>query len=133
MDVRAIESGGDMGRDLIRLMQSLFLPGVRSLQEGPWCPSADVYRTPTGWLVKLDLAGIRLEEVEVALSSSCLIVRGTRRDRCLREVRHCYRMEIAYSRFERVIDLPADLDQARIATEYRDGMLLIRIQPEGSF
>jgi HSP20 family molecular chaperone IbpA len=39
-------------------------------------------------------------------------------------------MEIAYSRFERVIDLPADLDQACIATEYRDGMLLIRIQPE---
>ena len=119
-----------MGRDLIRFMQSLFLPVARQLHEGHWRPYADVYRTPTGWLIKLDLAGIRPEEVEVAISGARLVVQGTRRDSCLREVCHCYLMEIAYSRFERVIDLPADLDQARIATEYRDGMLLIRIHPE---
>ncbi len=119
-----------MPRDLIRFMQSLFLPAARSLQEGCWYPCADVYRTATGWLVKLDLAGIRPEEVEVAISGHRLIVTGVRRDRSVKEERHCYQMEIAYNRFERVIEMPADLDQSSIATEYRDGMLTIRLRPE---
>jgi HSP20 family protein len=36
-------------------------------------------------------------------------------------------LEIAYSRFEREIELPAELDPAHVSTEYRDGMLLIRL------
>jgi HSP20 family protein len=119
-----------MPRDLIRFMQSLFLSAARNVGEGCWYPSADIYRTPTGWLVKLDLAGVRPEEVELHVAGPKLIMTGARRDRCVEEERHCYRMEIAYSRFERVIELPADLDQAAIDTEYRDGMLMIRIQPE---
>jgi HSP20 family protein len=37
-------------------------------------------------------------------------------------------MEIAYSRFERSVELPCNLDRADITTEYRDGMLLVRIR-----
>jgi HSP20 family molecular chaperone IbpA len=39
-------------------------------------------------------------------------------------------MEIAYSRFERQVELPGDLQRAKIDTEFRDGMLLVRIQRE---
>ena len=45
-----------------------------------------------------------------------------------RDTRH-YQLEIAYSHFERSIELP-NLDPARVATEYRDGMLVVRIQTE---
>ena len=50
---------------------------------------------------------------------------------CFRE-EECsfYRMEIAYSHFERIIDLPCNLESARITTEYQYGMLLVRIQTE---
>jgi HSP20 family molecular chaperone IbpA len=36
-------------------------------------------------------------------------------------------MEIAYNRFERTIDLPCDLEHARITVGYRDGMLLLHV------
>jgi HSP20 family molecular chaperone IbpA len=39
-------------------------------------------------------------------------------------------MEIAYSRFERQVELPGDLQSARIETEFRHGMLLVRITRE---
>jgi HSP20 family molecular chaperone IbpA len=39
-------------------------------------------------------------------------------------------MEIAYSHFERSITLPDDLERARITTDHRYGMLLVRIQRE---
>jgi len=39
-------------------------------------------------------------------------------------------MEISYSQFQRTIELPENLDHARITTEYRQGMLLVRIDKE---
>jgi HSP20 family molecular chaperone IbpA len=41
-------------------------------------------------------------------------------------------MEIAYSRFERSIELPCDVEQAQLAVECRDGMLVVRIAAEGN-
>jgi len=43
------------------------------------------------------------------------------------EGRKFYSMEISYSRFERSIELPLDLDRSEIRTEYRDGMFLLEI------
>jgi HSP20 family protein len=119
-----------MSKDLIRFMHSLFLPAASTLQHEFWQPSADVYQTRDGWQLKLDLAGVKPEDVHVSVSGCRLTVRGTRRDESINEGCHCYRMEIAYSQFERTFEFPYELDPARIATEYRDGMLLVRIRME---
>ena len=99
--------------------------------EGAWQPSADVYRTREGWLVKFDLAGVRPEDVQLTAEDGRLVIRGLRRDWCVKEGYSCYRMEIAYSHFERSISLPCDLEKAKIAAEHREGMLLVHIQTEG--
>jgi len=57
-------------------------------------------------------------------------VKGSRRDRAMHEGCRCHRLEIAYSGFEREIELPVEIDPADIATEYRDGMLLVRISSD---
>jgi HSP20 family molecular chaperone IbpA len=36
-------------------------------------------------------------------------------------------MEIAYSQFERVLELPEVTEAAHIATSYRQGMLLVEV------
>jgi HSP20 family protein len=119
-----------MAQDLIHLMRSLFLPAAERFPEGPWRPLVDVYRTRTGWLLKFDLAGVRPEELAVSVCGRCLTVRGCRRDWFADEGQHHYLMEIAYSKFERSVELPEDLEPGDIATEYRDGLLLVRIQTE---
>src|SRR4051794_18722675 len=92
-----------------------------------WQPNTDIYRTPKGWLIKFDLAGVRPEEVELTMRGNRLSVRGVRRDWCVEEGCHCQQMEIAYSQFERQVTLPADLASARIVAEHSHGMLLVRI------
>ena len=32
-----------------------------------WYPAADVYETPDGWLVKVELAGVSAEDVEIGI------------------------------------------------------------------
>ena len=120
-----------MATDLIRLMHALFLPGAEVGSKGVWQPPTDVYQTPDGWLIKFDLAGVRPEDVELSIEGSPLTVRGSRRDWSVEEGCRHYLMEIAYSKFEPSIVLPTDLSTARFTTEYRYGLLLIRIRLEG--
>jgi HSP20 family protein len=126
-----------MSKDLIRLMHALFLPGADACLDAPWHPNVDVYRTRTGWLVKFELAGVRAEEIDLQVLGNRMTLRGQRRDTVLEECQKAgeptcihHRMEIAYSRFERTLELPCDLKRAEVKTEYRDGLLLVRITPE---
>jgi HSP20 family protein len=107
-----------------------FTPAARSYHEVSWRPAADVYRTRLGWLVKLDLAGVRLEDVRLEVKGRRLIVRGVRRDCHVEEGYHYQSLEISYSEFKRQLEFPASLEQARITTEYDAGMLLVRIRTE---
>ena len=64
-----------------------------------WNPAADVYRTQDGWLVKLDLAGVRAEDIQITLDGDLLRVSGLRRDGFCGEGISHYQLEITYSRF----------------------------------
>lgn len=121
-----------MSQDFIRIMHALFLPAAESCRDSPWCPAADVYRGHQGWLVKFEVAGVRLEDLELTVRGQHLTLRGFRRDSTALEGCHYYQMEIEYSHFERRLTLPCDLERADITTEYRDGMLLVRITEGGS-
>jgi HSP20 family protein len=119
-----------MSQDLIRLMRVLFAPGGEAGLEALWRPAADVFRTPDGWAVKFELAGVRAEDVELEVCGRRLGLRGVRRDCAPPGSRKVYQLEIAYSRFERVVELPVSLDRAEIETTLRDGMLLVHIRTE---
>lgn len=97
-----------------------------------WQPSADVYRTRDGWLLKFDLAGVRPEDVSVTVRGRRVSVSGIRRDLIVEEGCSYYSMEISYNRFERSIEMPAALENARITLEARNGLLLVRMITEGN-
>jgi HSP20 family protein len=114
-----------MPHDTVRLV-TLFL-SAETERAPEWRPATDVYRTPDGWLVKFELAGVLPEDIELSVRARALRVRGRRRDCCLEPECRQVHMEIAYSRFERQVELPGDLQSARVETEFRHGMLLVRI------
>lgn len=92
-----------------------------------WQPAADIYRTRNGWLVKVELAGVRPDEIELSAASNMLLLRGRRRDWMVHECDECQSLEIVYDEFERRFQFPIDLTDATIESEYADGMLLVRI------
>jgi HSP20 family protein len=93
-----------------------------------WNPAADVYRTGDGWLVKVDLAGVRADDIEITLDGPVLRLSGLRRDSyCGEGVSH-YQLEITYSRFEKMIQFPCSIEQASIERDYHDGLLVLRLR-----
>ena len=93
-----------------------------------WNPAADVYRCDEGWIVKVDLAGVAVNDVEIVLSDTYLIVRGCRRDTFFREGYTYQQMEITYSRFEKRVEFPCSIDAASLSQDYSDGFLIVSMR-----
>ena len=93
-----------------------------------WNPSADVYRCDEGWIVKVDLAGVCSDDLEIEIRDSILSIRGCRKDTLYREGFTYHQMEITYSRFEKTIQFPDPIEGASVAHDYNDGFLIINLR-----
>ena len=116
-----------LSNDLSEIVEHLFGDINRPIQQSIWQPRADVYRYKQGWIIKLELAGVRQEDIRMSVTDEVLKVEGVRRDLNARDVTEAYKMEIFYNRFERVIELPEKLDDAQISMDFNQGMLLINL------
>jgi HSP20 family protein len=92
-----------------------------------WYPAADVYQTPDGWLVKVELAGVSAEEIEIEIQGHVLYIAGTRRDKSCAAGISYQQMEITYSRFEKVLKFPASIEGASIEHNFDNGLLIINL------
>ena len=95
-----------------------------------WNPAADVYKSANGWIVKVDLAGVCSDELEIDLRDSLLTIRGCRRDTHIHDGCVYQQMEITYSRFEKSIQFPAPIEGASIRRDYKDGFLIIDVRKQ---
>lgn len=113
--------------ELVFLTRQLHLKMERRVQSLRWKPPADVYKSHDGWLIKLELAGVRRKDISVNISRNFLSVSGRRADLAREAGFQLQSMEIAYGEFERVFEFPVSIEGARFLTDFRDGMLLVRI------
>ncbi len=93
-----------------------------------WNPAADVYRCDDGWIVKVDLAGVCADDLEIELEDSSLVIHGCRRDTFYQEGYSYHQMEITYSRFEKTLQFPCSIEAGSLAHDYRDGFLIIKLR-----
>lgn len=92
-----------------------------------WVPNTDVYVSDEGLVVKVELAGMRREDLELVIEGNRVRIAGYRPDGCRSAKCRFLVMEINYGAFEAVIDVPKgyDLSQARAA--YQNGFLRIDV------
>ena len=111
------------------MAKRFFLCSAVGWGDAAWQPSADIYQIEDEWILRLELAGVSPDDIEVTMEGSSLTVAGVRRDSLIPLGCNVYSMEIPFSRFRRSISFPFDLHSSHIRTEYNYGMLLIRILP----
>jgi HSP20 family protein len=103
----------------------LSLPALAS--HNAWSPNTDVYETSESLVVKLEIAGISKDDLEITLNDRVLLVRGLRKDPC-RQRRCSFRqMEIDYGHFERRIVIPRSVDGSRVRAQFHNGFLHIEL------
>jgi HSP20 family protein len=100
-----------------------------------WSPNTDVYEEPDGVTVRLELAGLAREDVDVTVRDSLLIVRGVRTDpgeAAAADCKpRCRQLEIESGPFERIVRLPFPVDSSGTHATMMDGILEIRLPKSG--
>ena len=92
-------------------------------ERADWTPPSDIYETESGYLIAIDLPGIKREELQIDIDENRLIVKGTRE---VAESRQ-HRTERPRGKFLRTFSVPASVEQSQIGAEYKDGVLQIRL------
>lgn len=78
-------------------------------------------------LIHMELAGVRVEDVQVQVRGDAMVVRGVRR-RLPESPGATYHLaEIRAGEFERVFELPAGAASDRITARMREGMLIVKV------
>ena len=97
-----------------------------------WIPNTDVYLTSGHLVIKVELAGMRREDLELAVEGNRLLIRGQRPDGCRGSAKCKFLvMEINYGSFECVIEIPAGYDLAASKAAYQNGFLRVDV-PEAA-
>ena len=125
----------DPFRDLAVLqdrMNRLFNDAVRRDDDvlgtrGNWVPAVDVYEQDGSLVMKAELPDMKREDIDVSVENSTLTLRGERRFEDEVKQDSFHRIERAYGSFNRAFTLPATVDATKIAAEYKNGVLTIRL------
>jgi len=92
-----------------------------------WTPNTDVYATDNGVVVKVELAGMRSEHLEITVEANRLRISGSRPDGCRAAKCSFLAMEIDYGPFESVLELPPGYDLSQAKAAYLNGFLRIDV------
>ncbi len=104
---------------------------VTKEHETHWVPNTDVYVTDGAIIIKVELAGMQRENLELTIDGHRLRISGQRPDGCRPPQCKFLVMEINYGAFESVIELPEGYDLSRAKACYQNGFLRIDV-PAGS-
>src|SRR5665213_1649803 len=92
-----------------------------------WVPNTDVYLTDGAVVIKVELAGMQREDLELTVEGHRVRISGQRPDGCRPPQCKFLVMEINYGCFETVIELPEGYDLTRAKAAYQNEFLRIEV------
>src|SRR3712207_1222046 len=114
-----------------RVFDAFFGGGGNAARTRRWVPAMDLVETEDQLVLKADLPGLTTNDVNIEVKDGVLTVSGERRAEHEENSEGFYRVERAFGQFSRSMTLPDGIDAERIAADFHDGVLEVRIpKPE---
>jgi HSP20 family protein len=96
-------------------------------EKGMFVPDVDVKETPTAYVFKADVPGMKEKDVEVSFTGNRLTLSGKREEERHEEKATYFATERSYGAFTRTFTLPVGTDTEHAAAEMKDGVLTITV------
>jgi len=128
MKVDPIREFAVMQDRLNRLFGNVYLRDEDTGFRGSWVPSVDIYETEKHDLVlRAELPGISREDIEVTVENGTIVIKGEKKFDTEVKEEHYRRIERTYGTFHRSFTLPNTVDAAKVAAEYKNGVLTVTL------
>ena len=117
-----------MRRDMDRLWDSFFERGtLRGEEGGAWLPSLDVTETKNEIVVKAELPGMDVKDIDIALTDGLLTIKGERKLEKEDKKENYHRIERQFGSFSRSLNLREKVKADGIEAAYKDGILTVAL------
>ena len=90
-------------------------------------PKLDISETAESIIVKADLPGIDVKDLDISVTDNVLTLRGEKKEECEEKAERFHRVERRFGSFCRSFALPGDVKTDGIEATYKDGVLRLTI------
>jgi HSP20 family protein len=121
-----------LGRELGTIASQLTRVQFRFINiAGHWRPAINAYRCGDRFVICVDLAGVEQDAIHILAEPRRLTIRGKRPPPgppCDQSKPvHVLDMEIDHGSFERILELPSEIDPEAVEANFRDGLLWVSL------
>ncbi len=115
-------------REMDRLFERFFgePPGLELLGMA-WAPRLDVTETKDSLVVKAELPGLEVKDLDISVSGNTLTIKGEKQHEKEEKDEHHYLIERSYGAFSRMVELPAPVAADKIKAAFKNGVLTITL------
>ena len=92
-----------------------------------WAPSLDLYQDKDHVFVKVELPGMKKEEINISLHDGILTISGERKREEKTGEGESFRSETYYGKFHRSVTLPTLVDSTKVKASYKEGILTVTL------
>ena len=128
---------GKMGEEVERFFDRFLTPGILAepfitpfpyeSAGAEWYPTLDLTETAEEFVVRLEVAGVHKENLDINLTGTLLTITG-RRELTQQAAGETYlRREREIGKFIRTIRLPAPVAEKEVKATYQDGVLVVHL------
>jgi HSP20 family protein len=125
----------DAHSEVNRLLDEMFgglgrRPGSRGVAQATaeWAPSVDVLQKDRDLVVRVEMPGVKPEDVHVAVHNRVLTISGERKVDEEEERAGYYVRELRHGSFQRSMILPEGVEEEKIHARYQDGILEVALE-----
>lgn len=115
--------------DMRRMMEDFWMTPFEEF--GRWgdgfVPRVDVKEEGNDLVVSAELPGMDQKDIDVTVTRDSVRISGEKKHEEKEEEKGYYCHETSYGSFERIIDLPSEVDENKVEAEFSKGVLKIRL------
>ncbi len=126
MDWRPFREVSRLRREMDRLWEDYFGAGRRALQpQAEWAPAVDVSETGDRIVIKAEVPGIEVKDIDISLSGDVLTIKGEKKSEREETKEDYHLVERSSGSFFRSLKLPAAVEVDKIEARYEKGVLTV--------
>jgi HSP20 family protein len=93
----------------------------------PWTPAVDVFETENELVLRADIPGLDMKDIDIQLENGTLTLKGKREFQKESADGGYHRIERNYGSFARYFQLPDTVDPEAVKAEYKNGVLTVTL------
>src|SRR5271155_5869006 len=93
----------------------------------PWAPSVDIFETENELVLKADVPGVDLKDIDIRIENGTLSLKGERKFERDEKNKGFHRHERSYGSFVRYFTVPETIDSENVKADFQSGVLTVTL------